>query len=76
MEEHKGGAGSEFTARYNVTRLLYFEKFQYINTAIAREKVIKGWRRSKKVALISSVNPGWRDLSRDFGREFQPARAS
>jgi len=72
MEEHKSGGGSEFTARYDVSRLLYFEEFQYINNAIAREKVIKGWRRSKKVTLISSLNPGWCDLSRNFGQEFQP----
>ena len=72
IEEHKYGEGSTFASRYGVNRLLYFEVFQYVNNAIARKKVIKGWRRSKKTALIASVNPGWRDLSRDFGREFQP----
>ena len=76
MEEHQRGGGSDFTSRYDVNRLLYFEEFQYINNAIAREKVIKGWRRSKKLALIASVNSGRRDLSRDFALEFQPARAS
>jgi len=53
--------------------LVYFEVFQYVNNAIAREKEIKGWRRSKKVALIESINPSWRDLSKDFGKEFKPA---
>jgi putative endonuclease len=70
--EHKDGMGSEFTARYHVDRLLYFESFQYVGNAIAREKEIKGWRRAKKVALIESTNPTWRDLSRDFGLEFKP----
>jgi len=55
-----------------VNRLVYFEVFQYVGNAIGREKEIKGWRRSKKIALIESVNPTWRDLSKDFGREFQP----
>jgi len=55
-----------------VNKLVYFEVFHYINNAIAREKEIKGWRRSKKVVLIESMNPGWRDLSRDFGKEFKP----
>ncbi len=44
-----------------------------MNNAIARETEIKGWRRSKKVALIESINPRWRDLSRDFGKEFVPS---
>jgi len=70
--EHKDGVGSEFTARYHVDRLLYFEVFQYVGNAIAREKEIKGWRRSKKVALIEAENPSWRDLSRDFAMEFKP----
>ena len=70
--EHKDGVGSEFTTRYHLVRLLYFERFQYVGNAIAREKQIKGWRRSKKVALIGSENPSWRDLSRDFGIEFKP----
>ena len=73
IEEHKQGVGSEFTSRYGVDRLLYIESFQYVNNAITREKVIKGWRRSKKVALIESGNPNWRDLSRDLGREFPTA---
>ena len=70
--EHKCGEGSSFTARYEVDRLVYYEVFRYVNNAIAREKQIKGWRRSRKVALIESQNPSWRDLSRDFGKEFQP----
>jgi putative endonuclease len=52
-----------FTSQYNVTRLVYFEEYAEITDAIAREKQIKGWRRSKKVALIERMNPGWADLS-------------
>ena len=55
-----------FTARYNCDRLVWFENFQYIQSAIAREKELKGWRRAKKIALIVSMNPRWMDLSRDW----------
>ena len=71
-EEHKHGQGSGFTSRYRVDRLIYYEPFRYVDNAIAREKEIKGWRRSKKTALIETNNPSWRDLSCDFGKEFQP----
>lgn len=54
---------NSFTARYNVDRLVYFEDFTRAEDAIAREKEIKGWRRSKKVALIERANPEWRDLA-------------
>jgi putative endonuclease len=72
--QHKAGEGSEFTSRYAVDRLIYYESFQYVGNAIAREKEIKGWRRAKKIALIQSTNPHWRDLSRDFGKQFQPPK--
>jgi putative endonuclease len=70
--EHVSGEGSEFTRKYAVNRLVYCEHFQYADAAIAREKEIKGWRRLRKVALIEGSNPTWRDLSKDFGRQFQP----
>jgi putative endonuclease len=70
--EHEKAIGSAFTKRYEVNRLVYYEAFQYVRNALAREKELKGWRRSKKVALIENMNPSWRDLSKDFGREFQP----
>ena len=60
-KEHEG-----FTARYNCDRLVWFERHQDVRNAIAREKELKGWRRSRKVALIESVNPAWVDLSRDW----------
>ena len=70
--EHKAGEGSIFARRYGVNRLVYFEVFQYVNNAIAREKEIKGWRRSKKIALIRTLNPSWRDLCADFRNQFKP----
>jgi putative endonuclease len=72
VEKHKAGTASEFTARYQVNRLAYFECFQYVNNAIAREKQIKGMSRAKKVKLIESLNPSWRDLSRDFANIYKP----
>jgi putative endonuclease len=64
--QHKWKEHEGFTARYNCDRLVWFERFQYVQNAIAREKELKGWRRAKKIALIESVNPGWMDLSRDW----------
>jgi putative endonuclease len=55
-----------FTKKYNVTRLVYYESFGDVRAAIAREKQIKGWRRAKKIALIESTNPLWKDLLEDF----------
>ena len=55
-----------FTARYNVEKLVYFEEYQSITDAIAREKQLKGWIRAKKNWLIESQNPNWNDLSESF----------
>ncbi len=62
LEQHRAGIGSEFTRKYRVFDLVYTEECERILDALAREKQIKRWRRSKKVALIESVNPEWRDL--------------
>lgn len=64
--EHRQKSSRRFTRKYNVTRLVYFEPFADIRDAIAREKQIKGWLRSRKIALIDAVNPAWRDLSEYF----------
>lgn len=61
--EHKQKLIERFTKRYNITRLVYYEETPDANAAIVREKQIKGWLRKKKIALIESVNPGWKDLS-------------
>jgi len=73
--QHKSKVIPGFTSRYNLTRLVYHECFVYPDMAIAREKEIKGWRRSKKIALIESMNPRWEDLARDWQKMFCP-RAS
>jgi hypothetical protein len=64
-----------FTKRYNVTRLVYYEVFQYVNNAIARETEIKKWRREKKVAVIERSNPTWEDLAADWGTSIPPMNA-
>ena len=64
--EHQMKLIPGFTKRYNLTKLVYFESTNDVNSAIAREKELKGWVRRKKVALIHSVNPEWKDLSTDF----------
>ncbi len=51
-----------FTARYNVTKLVYYEAYHSIEEAISREKQLKAGSRMKKEALINSLNPGWNDL--------------
>jgi len=61
--QHQNKLIEGFTKRYNVTRLAYYEEFGDVCAGIAREKQIKGWRRSKKLDLIKSVNPKWEDLS-------------
>ena len=64
--EHKSKKIKGFTSRYNITRLVYYETTIDVKSAIAREKQIKGWVRKKKIALIESMNPEWRDLSEDL----------
>jgi putative endonuclease len=64
--QHKHKLVEGFTSKYNVTRLAYFEETKDVTAAIQREKEIKGWRRSKKLDLIKSMNPAWRDLAEDW----------
>ncbi len=64
--EHRNKLIPGFTAKYNITKLVYFEITNDVRTAIAREKQFKGWLRAKKIALIASVNPNWDDLSADW----------
>ena len=61
--EHKRKLVEGFTKRYNLTWLAYYEVTTDINSAIVQEKQIKGWRRSKKLALVEAMNPQWRDLA-------------
>ncbi len=66
LAEHRSLRWGGFTSRYKITKLVYFEITPNARAAIAREKQIKAWRRSKKIALIQSVNPGWTDLAEEW----------
>lgn len=66
LEEHKLGMVDGFTKNYVIHKLVYFETGPDINLAIAREKELKSWRRSKKDALVETINPEWKDLSFDW----------
>ena len=59
---HKQKLAPGFTKRYNTTKLVWYEAHSTARAAITREKEIKKWRREKKVALIESLNPEWKDL--------------
>lgn len=61
--EHKKKLVKGFTSKYNVSKLVFYDICEDIEGAILREKQIKGWLRRKKIALIESMNPEWRDLS-------------
>lgn len=62
VTEHREGLRDGFTKKYRVYQLVYFEMFADMNSAFAREKGIKKWRRAWKIALIEKNNPGWNDL--------------
>jgi putative endonuclease len=57
--DHRAGKGGKFTVRYQVKKLVYYEVFEWIQDAIAREKQIKGGSRQKKVDLVNDMNPDW-----------------
>lgn len=61
---------NSFTARYKIDKLVYFERFERVTSAIAREKQLKRWSRIKKIRLIVAKNPTWQDLSADWGKPF------
>ena len=66
LYEHKSKLVDGFTKRYNLDKLVYFDTTTDVQSAIAREKEIKGWTRAKKNNLINSINPEWKDLSADW----------
>ncbi len=69
ISEHRAGKyDKSFSSRYNVTKLVYFANFHTIVEAIAEEKRIKGGSRAKKILLIQSINPEWRDLWEDISK--------
>ncbi len=67
--EHKHNVNDGFSKRYFVKRLVYFEEYEYIDEAIAREKCIKRWKRDWKIRLIEEKNSEWKDLYFDIGGE-------
>ena len=67
MAEHREGL-CNFTSRYRITRLVYYEMTENVLAAIAREKELKGWVRRRKVELVERDNPSWEDLAQDWFR--------
>ena len=67
--EHKNGRNDGFTRRYQVNKLVYFEKTHQVMAAIGREKELKGLSREKKNALVTGLNPAWRDLAESLDQE-------
>ena len=66
VREHKNGISGGFTFKYSCHKLVYYESFSDIEQAIGREKVLKGWKRFRKDALIDTINPERRDLYEDI----------
>ncbi len=64
--EHKGGHVPGFTKTYKVGQLVYYEAYEFVLEARARERRLKRWRRAWKISLIETVNPDWRDLTADL----------
>jgi putative endonuclease len=64
--QHKNRTVPGFTDSFNCNRLVWFERYQYVRSAIAREKQIKGWTRAKKLALINEMDSSWADLSEEW----------
>lgn len=64
--EHKFHKTQGFTSKYEVARLLYWESYDDVHKAIAREKQLKRWKREKKIALVRSMNPHWVDLAGEW----------
>ena len=64
--EHKNRFQDGFTKKYNTNKLVCFDSTSDVESAITREKQIKGWTRLKKITLIETMNPQWKDLSEDF----------
>ena len=66
VKEHKSGNGSEFTSKYKLTHLVYYEMISDINKAIQREKQLKNWHRKWKIDLIKKLNSEMLDLAKDW----------
>jgi putative endonuclease len=69
LAEHRRGAIPGFTKKYRITRLVHFEAYESVTTAITREKQLKRWPRPRKNKLIERNNPAWDDLAANWGLE-------
>jgi putative endonuclease len=69
LYQHRYGESESFARRYHLHRVVWIEHFRNVGDAIACEKKLKGWRRSRKIALIQQTNPRWLDLSNDWDQE-------
>ncbi|ODS60056.1 MAG: excinuclease ABC subunit C [Erythrobacter sp. SCN 68-10] len=74
VHQHRAGQGSRHVADFGKTRLVHVEHHATIEGAIAREKLVKKWRREWKIALIEAANPGWDDLWEQWFAAERPAR--
>jgi putative endonuclease len=73
VREHKEAIdANSFTARYNINSLVYYECYESISRAIARETELKGWLRIRKIQLIVAANRTWQDLSLEWGKAIAP----
>ena len=73
VTQHKAKKNpASFASRYNINQLVYYEAFDTIGEAIARESAIKNMHRLEKIQLIVALNPTWRDLSEDWGKSIAP----
>ena len=70
--KHRTGVFDGFSTRYGCTRLVWYQPFAWVTSAIRREKQIKEWKRDWKLALIEETNPGWLDLAADWYPENDP----
>ncbi len=68
VRQHQAGTYEGFTKTYRCCRLVWYQSFEWVGEAIAREKQIKRWSRGKKIELIERVNPAWADLSEAWGK--------
>lgn len=66
VQEHKRGEGGKFSRKYKLKKLVYFEIYDDVRVAIAREKQIKAGSRMRKLELIESINPEWQDMTLNF----------
>jgi putative endonuclease len=69
LHQHRYGDAEGFAKRYNLSRVVWLEYFRNVNDAIVCEKKLKGWRRSRKIALVERTNPRWLDLSDDWEQQ-------